>query len=148
MKNLAPFEKEKVIKFKVLEFLRKNPKGKTTTEICKLTGISRKTLEKHLQVLVLENELYMKQYGPTRVYYPNHRIHHLDFEKLKYNNRIIWFDILENEYGKYLLIQKKKKTKDEWLHEHSITIPLEQTKNFSQVLNKILNSQRMKKISK
>ena len=87
----------------------------------------------------------MKQFGVTKVYYPNNRIHHFDFEQLDYNNKTIWFDVLENEYGRYLLIQKKKKVDNEWVHEHSITIPLEQCEQFLKVLDKILHSQRMNK---
>ena len=143
---MYPAKKEKIIHDKVLEFLKNNPKGLTMTELVRNTKFSRKAIEKHLQVLILENEIYMKKFGVTKVYYPNHRIHHFDFEKLNYNNRIIWFDILENEFGKYLLIQKKKKANSEWTHEHSITIPLEQTSKFSKVLSKILNSPRIKRL--
>lgn len=143
---MYPAKKEKIIHSNVLEFLKNNPKGLTMTELVKATKFSRKAIEKHLQILILENELYMKQFGITKVYYPNHRIHHFDFEKLSYGNRIIWFDILENEFGKYLLIQKKKKIKNEWAHEHSITIPLEQCEKFLKVLNKILQSPRIKKL--
>ena len=97
-------------------------------------------------MLILENEIYMKQFGVTKVYYPNHRIQHFDFERLNYNNRTIWFDILENEFGRYLLVQKKKKVENEWVHEHSITIPLEQSDKFLKVLGKILTTQRMKRL--
>lgn len=127
------------------EQLHNNP-TRDKMPIDKGTKFSRKAIEKHLQVLILENEIYMKQFGITKVYYPNHRVHHLDFERLKYNNRIVWFDILENEYGKYLLIQKKKKIEDNWVHEHSITIPLEYCKKFLKVLSNVLNSQRMRKL--
>ncbi len=139
-------KKEQEIHSKILDFLKYNPKGLTMTELVRGTKFSRKAIEKHLQVLILENEIYLKQFGVTKVYYPNHRIHHFDFEKLDYNNRTIWFDILENEFGKYLLIQKKKKVGNEWLHEHSITIPLEQCDRFIEVLDKITNSPRLKKI--
>jgi predicted transcriptional regulator len=145
---MYPAEKEKIIHNKINEVLRDNPKGLTMSDIVRSTKFSRKAIEKHLQVLILENEIYMKQFGVTKVYYPNHRIHHFDFEKLNYNNRIIWFDILENEYGKYLLIQKKRKVNNEWFHEHSITIPLEQGEKFVKVLYKILNSKRLKKLNK
>ena len=138
--------KEKMISKKVLELLKNNPKGLTMTELVKNTKFSRKAIENHLEILIIENEIYMKKFGVTKVYYPNHRIHHFDFEKLNYNNKTIWFDILENEFGKYLLIQKKKKEDNEWVNEHSITIPLEQTKNFLNVLNKILNSKRIKEL--
>ncbi len=143
---MYPVKKEKIIHNKVLEFLKKNPKGLTMTALVRGTKFSRKAIEKHVQVLTLENEIYMKQFGVTKVYYPNHRVQHFDFEHLNYNNRIIWFDILENEFGKYLLIQKKKKIENEWQHEHSITIPLEHSKKFTKVLQKILNSKRMDKL--
>ena len=52
------------------------------------------------------------------------------------------------EYGKYLLIQKKKKVEDKWEHEHSITIPLEKSKEFLKTLDKLLKSSRMKKLIK
>lgn len=143
---MYPTEKEKIIHDKIIEFLKNNPKGLTMTELVKATKFSRKAIEKHLQILILENEIYMKQFGITKAYYPNHRVHHFDFEQFKYNNRTIWFDVLENEYGKYLLIQKKKKVENKWVHEHSITIPLEYGKQFLKVLDGVLNSQRIKKL--
>lgn len=146
--STSPVEKEKILHEKILDFLKNNPKGVTMSEIARSTKFSRKAIEKHLQVLALENEIYLKQFGVTKVYYPNHRVQHFDFEKLEYNNRIIWFDVLENEYGRYLLIQKKKKVGDGWLHEHSITVPLEQSDAFLKVLDKILHSSRMKQIIK
>ena len=96
-------------------------------------------------MLILENEIYMKQFGITKVYFPNQKIKHLDFERLDYGNKTIWFDILENEYGTYLMIQKKKKVNNEWIHEHSITVPLKQCLEFSKVLKKILSSEKIKK---
>lgn len=145
---MYPAKREKIIHDRITEVLRGNPKGLTMSELVRETKFSRKAIEKHLQVLILENEIYMKQFGVTKVYYPNHRIHHFDFERLNYNNKTIWFDILENEFGRYFLIQKKKKVGDEWVHEHSITIPLEQGERFLKVLGRILHSQRMKKLVK
>lgn len=141
---IYPPKKEKIIHQEIINFLRNNPKGLTMTQLVRGIKYSRKAIEKHLQVLILENEIYMKQFGVTKVYYPNHRVHHLDFEKLDYNNKTIWFDILENEYGQYLLIQKKKKLDNEWIPEDSITIPLEQGMKFLTVLKKALNSARIK----
>ena len=71
MVNLSPFEKEIEAHDKVLSFLKKNTSGLTTTDIEKAIKISRKTLEKHLQVLVRENEIYVTEHGPVRVYYPH-----------------------------------------------------------------------------
>ena len=143
---MQPTKKGKLIHNQILEFLRKNSKGLTMTELVRSTGFSRKAIEKHLQILILENEIYMKQFGVTKVYYPNHRIQHFDFERLDYENKTIWFNVLEGEFGIYLLIQKKKKINGEWVHEHSITIPIAQTEKFLKVLDKVLHSQRMKNL--
>lgn len=145
MKNTSPFEKEVNIHNHIFDILKKNPRGLTTTEIGRLTKISRKTLEKHLQILVYENEIYLKQFGSTRVYYPNNRLHYVDFEKLKLNNKTYWFDIMENEYGKYLLIQEKRKN-GEWSTKGSVLIPLDKINMFIKSLNKILKSRKLNKI--
>ena len=147
-KSNSPVEREKIIHNRLVEYLKKNPKGLTMTELVGGTGFSRKSIEKHLQVLVLENEIYTKQFGVTRVYYPNHRVQHFDFERLSYGNKNIWFDVLEGEQGLYLLIQKKKKVNGIWQHEHSITIPLEEGEKFLEVLDKILHTKRTKELLK
>jgi len=146
--KVAPFKKERLLRDKVLEYLKKNPRGKTTTELGKELKISRKTIEKHLQLLVFENESYMKQFGPTRVYYPNKRLHYIDFKKINLNNKIFWFDIMENEYGKYLLIQEKRKENEEYSTKGSILIPLEKAKLFVNSLNKLLKENRLKELIK
>ena len=146
MKNIAPFKKEEFLREKVLDFIRKNPKGMTTTDIQRLTKISRKTLEKHLQLLVYENEIYVKQFGPTRVYYPNHRIHYVDFEKLIINNRCYWFDIMENEFGKFLIVQEKRKNNGKFLTRGAILIPIDKIDLFVNSLSRILKSDKLKKL--
>ncbi|MEK6850180.1 MAG: hypothetical protein AABX85_01245 [Nanoarchaeota archaeon] len=146
--NISPSKKEKIIHQSIIEFLKKNTKGLTMTELVKGTGFSRKAIEKHLQILVLENEIYVKQFGVTKAYYPNHRIQHFDYEKINYNNKTIWFNILEGEYGLYLLIQKKKRVNNEWIHENSITIPLDQAENFLKALQNIIHSKRTAKLLK
>ena len=146
MNNISPFKKEELIKDRLFEYLKKNPKGLTTTQIQKDTKISRKTLEKHLQLLVYENEIYMKQFGPTRVYYPNHRMHYIDFEKMTINSRTYWFDIMENEFGQFLAIQEKRKNNLGWETKGSILIPIKGVNLFISALNKILKSKRIKKI--
>ena len=146
--NLAPFKKEEQLRENVLDHLKKNPRGKTTTELNKELKISRKTIEKHLQLLVSENEIYMKQFGPTRVYYPNKRIHYLDFKKINLNNKTIWFDLMENEYGKYLLIQEKREENKEFATRGSILIPLNKAKLFVNSLNKLLKENKLKELMK
>jgi len=145
MKDASPFKKEEFIKKKLFDFLKNNPKGLTTTQLQKETKISRKTLEKHLQILVYENEAYMKQFGPTRVYYPNHRIHYVDFEKVTLSNRTYWFDSMENEFGKFLIIQEKRKDGVKFVTKGSILIPLDKMRLFISKMNMIVkNSKKIK----
>ena len=133
MVNLSPFDKEREAHDKVLNFLKKNAKGLTTTDIEKAIQISRKTLEKHLQVLVRENEIRVEEHGPVRVYYP-HIYKTLKSEKLRFDNKIIWFDLIETEKEKFLLIKKKKQVKDQWQFESSIAIPIERVDDFYKIV--------------
>lgn len=135
MRNLSPFQKEREAHDKVLNFLKKNSQGLTTTDIGKLIKISRKTLEKHLQVLVRENEIYVHEHGPVRVYYPN-IYKTLRSEKLRFENKIIWFDLIETNNNKFLLIKKKKQIKNQWQFESSITIPIEKLDDFYNIVGK------------
>ena len=145
MKNLSPDDKEIAIRDKLRKFLIGNPKGLHITDIQKQTGISRKTLEKHLNTLEYENEIYCKQFGPTKVYYPNNRIHHNDFEVLKLKNRNIWSNIIENEYGTFLLIRETRLTKNKWVPKGSVLVPLEKGKEFISNLQKLLKSDKIRK---
>ena len=135
MANLSPFDKEREAHDKVLNFLKKNAKGLTTTDVEKAIKISRKTLEKHLQVLTRENEIYVEEHGPVRVYYP-HVYKTLKSEKLRYDDKIIWFDLTETEKERFLLIKKKKQVKDKWQFESSITIPIEKVDDFYKMVGK------------
>lgn len=135
MANLSPFQKEIEAHDKVLNFLKKNTTGLTTTDIEKAIKISRKTLEKHLQVLVRENEIYVEEHGPVRVYY-THTYKTLKSEKLRFDNKIIWFDLIETEKERFLLIKKKKQIKDQWQFESSITIPIERVDDFYKIVGK------------
>jgi len=135
MVNLSPFQKEQEAHDKVLSFLKKNSKGLTTTDIQKELKISRKTLEKHLQVLVRENEIYVKEHGPVRVYYP-HIYKTLKSEKLRFNDRIIWFNLIQTDKNKFLLIKKSRFKKDKWHFESSISIPIAKVSDFYKIVGK------------
>ena len=135
MVNLSPFDKEREAHDKVLNFLKKNTNGLSTSDIEKAIKISRKTLEKHLQNLVRENEISMEQHGPTRTYYP--RIYKtLKSEKLRFDNKIIWFNLIETEKKKFLLIKKSKLKDNRWEFESSITIPIEKLSDFYKIVGR------------
>lgn len=140
----SPFERESETHEKIHSHLKAHPRGLTTQEIEQQTGISRKAVEKHLQMLLFSNDIYMKQLGSTRVYYPNHRYHHLDFNYFDIGKKRFYLDLIENEYGKSILIQQKIKEKERWITKGSIFIPLDATQEFLKNFNSILNSKKLK----
>ena len=139
MLHKSPFEKESMIHDNVLKVLQQKNDGMTTTEIQKISGVSRKTLEKHLSSLVFENEIHMNQFGPTRVYYANKKVKNFKTEKVEVAGRIYYFDFLENQYGKFYLIQEKKKGENGLSTKGSILIPEKNIKDFLKGLLKIVN---------
>lgn len=142
--NNSPFSRESETHEKILTHLKAHPRGLTTQEIEQQTEISRKAVEKHLQVLLFENEIYMKQVGSARIYYPNHRFQHLDFVFFDVGKKRYYLDLIENNYGKSLLLQQKIQENGKWIMKGGLFIPLEATKEFMKNLNNILKSKRLR----
>ena len=145
----SPFERESETHEKIHSHLKAHPRGLTTQNIEQQTSISRKAVEKHLQMLLFSNDIYMKQVGSARIYYPNHRYHHLDFQYFDVGKKRFYLDLIENNYGKSILIQQKMKDSDskdaKWITKGSVFIPLDATHEFLKNLKGILNSKRLKK---
>ena len=142
--NSSPFARESETHERIHTHLKAHPRGLTTQDIEQQTGISRKAVEKHLQMLLFSNDIYMKQLGSTRVYYPNHRYHHLDFKYFDIGKKRFYIDLIENEYGKSVLVQQKIKEKEKWITKGSIFIPLNASQQFLKSFSDILNSKKLK----
>ena len=141
----SPFIRESETHEKIHSHLKAHPRGLTTQDIEEQTGISRKAVEKHLQMLLFANEIYMKQVGSARIYYPNHRFHHLDFQYFDIGKKRFYIDLIENDYGKSILVQQKIKEDDKWITKGSVFIPLEASSDFIRNLNSILKSKKLQK---
>ena len=141
----SPFIRESETHEKIHSHLKAHPRGLTTQEIEEQTRISRKAVEKHLQMLLFSNDIYMKQVGSARIYYPNHRYHHLDFQYFDIGKKRFYIDLIENNYGKSILIQQKIKEEDKWVTKGSVFIPLEASLDFIKNLNGILKSKKLQK---
>jgi len=140
----SPFGRENETHEKIHSHLKAHPRGLTTQDIEQQTGISRKAVEKHLQVLLFSNDIYMKQVGSARIYYPNHRFHHLDFNFFDIGKKRFYLDLIENDYGKSILIQQKIKENEHWITKGSVFIPLGASQQFLKNLKGILNSKKLK----
>ncbi len=141
----SPFTRESETHEKIHSHLKSHPRGLTTQEIEEQTKISRKAVEKHLQILLFSNDIYMKQVGSARIYYPNHRFHHLDFQYFDFGKKRFYFDLIENNYGKSLLVQQKIKENGKWITKGSVFIPVEASEDFLKSLNNLLKSKKLKK---
>ena len=142
--NGSPFTRESETHEKINSHLKAHPRGLTTQEIEQQTNISRKAVEKHLQMLLFSNDIYMKQVGSARIYYPNHRYHHLDFQYFDVGKKRFYIDLIENDYGKSILIQQKIKEGSQWITKGSVFIPLEATEEFLKNLSQILKSKKLR----
>lgn len=140
----SPFIRESETHEKIHSHLKAHPRGLTTQDIEQQTEISRKAVEKHLQILLFSNDIYMKQVGSARIYYPNHRFHHLDFNYFDIGKKRFYLDLIENDFGKSILIQQKIKDIDKWITKGSVFIPLDATDSFLKNLKNILNSKKLK----
>ena len=140
----SPFTRENETHEKIHSHLKAHPRGLTTQDIETQTGISRKAVEKHLQMLLFANEIYMKQVGSARIYYPNHRYHHLDYQYFDIGKKRFYLDLIENDFGKSILIQQKINDNGKWITKGSVFIPLEASTDFVKNLNGILKSKRLK----
>jgi len=142
--NGSPFTRETETHEKIHSHLKAHPRGLTTHEIEQQTEISRKAVEKHLQMLLYSNDIYMKQVGSARIYYPNHRYHHLDFKYFDFGKKRFYIDLIDNNYGKSILIQQKIKEGEKWVMKGSVFIPLDASKDFLKNLKDVMNSKRLK----
>ena len=140
----SPFERETETHEKIHSHLRAHPRGLTTQDIEQQTRISRKAVEKHLQILLFSNDIYMKQIGSARIYYPNHRFHHTDFTFFDVGKKRFYIDLIENNYGKSILIQQKMKEDEHWITKGSVFIPFDSAQEFLKSLKQILNSKKLK----
>ncbi|MBU2576764.1 MAG: hypothetical protein KKF50_03510 [Nanoarchaeota archaeon] len=140
----SPFVRESETHEKIHIHLKEHPRGLTTQDIEEQTGISRKAVEKHLQMLLFSNDIYMKQVGSARIYYPNHRYHHLDFKYFDFGKKRFYIDLIDNNYGKSLLVQQKIKEGEKWIMKGSVFIPLEAAKDFLSNFKDLMNSKKLK----
>ncbi len=56
---------------RVLEIVRRHPKGCTIKEVSREIGINRNAVAKYLDVLQVAGQVEMKRIGPAKVYFPS-----------------------------------------------------------------------------
>jgi predicted transcriptional regulator len=59
----------KDVKQRIIEVLKKNPRGLTTVEISKILGMHRHTLTKYIYQLLGEGLIYQREIGTAKLCY-------------------------------------------------------------------------------
>jgi hypothetical protein len=111
IEQLGPEKKSDYIRLAIINCLSTHPEGITVQLLCELTGLTQKTIKKHLDQLTATREAYKKEYG-TRIsiYFPNGKQNNQNATKIiTVGNSLFQFQIIENTWGKYIYIQERKR---------------------------------------
>ena len=69
----------------------------------------------------------------------------MDFNYFDFGKKRFYFDLIENDFGKSLLIQQKINENGKWVTKGSVFIPLEASTDFIKNLNVILKSKKLQR---
>jgi len=110
---LPSLQKEEYIHNLLKEILQLNPSGVTVSDIKKNTYFGHSTIWHHLELLNAKGECLKLEHGDTDVFHLNKAIRHFEELELKGTKlgALYHFDLVENTYGKYLRIQRKRESR-------------------------------------
>jgi len=105
--KLDPDARERYVEGMIKETIMLNKDGVSVPQLLEALPFSRKVIEKHLERLVAVNEAYLKEYGRTKVYFPNSRaIHPLAELEVKVGGKSFRSVLIDNMLGKFVYIQE------------------------------------------
>lgn len=111
IEQLSPEKRSDMIRIAIKRILNNHPEGLTASDLAEMTGLSAKTVKKHLDFLTAVRETYKKEYG-TRlaVFFPNGRLIHPYSDTIRQiGDSLFSFQRIENTWGEFFYIQEKKK---------------------------------------
>lgn len=109
--QLSPEKRSDIIRITIKRILNEHPEGVTCPDLSEITGLSIKTVRKHLDFLTAVREAYKKEYGARlAVYFPNGKLIHPYSDTIrKIGESIFSFQRIENTWGKFIYVQERKK---------------------------------------
>ena len=145
---LPSLQKEEYVNNILKEILKLNPLGVTVSDIEKSAYFGRSTIWHHMELLASKAECIKMERGDTDVYHYNKVIMHL--KELQLDGAalgaLFHFDLVENTYGKYVRVQRKRESRSSASHTRSgIVISYDMINGFIEALNRIkdiLNSNK------
>jgi len=130
--------KEKYVHGVLKETLFLNQDGITLAQLLESLPFSRKVIEKHLEKLVAVNEVYLKEYGRTLVYFPNSRaIHPIAELEVKVNGKSFRSVFIDNMLGKFVYIQEYESGTYGKEVKGGLMIPIKSFNQFIEFLHEI-----------
>jgi len=139
LSSLSSKEKSEYISNVLKKILELNPGGVTNSQLREATDYNDSTMWHHLEMLNSCEQCNKLQHGNVDVYSPNRVISHLneDIEYTKGNFKYS-FSVLENNYEKFIYIQKKMANKfGNYEVCSGISIPYSLIDKFIPLINKI-----------
>lgn len=132
-------------KTKILETIRKNPRGMTIKQIGEGLELSRETVTKHVKSLEYENEVYTVRFGNAEVFCGNHRKYRdKDTIRLNFGSRTLFINRLENDFGEFIKISETRKKENKWEQKGSILVSPENLNDLIDALKEV--EQRPKQV--
>ena len=122
-KKMSPTDKGTHVKGILRQILELNHDGVTIAQLKQHLTFDRRIIEKHLDVMMFTNEIYVVQLGMNKLYIPNHKAMH---EAVSYSEQIDDIEyrvyILHNKLGDFAVIQQTDLKQDV---TGSLQVPLE-----------------------
>ena len=111
IKQLSPEKRSDMIRIAIKRILKEHPEGVTSPDLSEITGLSIKTIRKHLEFLTAVREAYKKEYGARlTVFFPNGRLIHPYSDAVrKIGDSIFSFQRIDNTWGNFIYVQERKK---------------------------------------
>jgi DNA-binding transcriptional ArsR family regulator len=133
LRILPPRQRDQYVQQTVLEILRTSKHGVTVSAVSSLTGFSRPTVSKHLDILVAVGESYKVEHGNLSIYYKNGIVAHPDaVQRVTFEERTYVLYRLKNEEGDFVYIQECEpdEYKTNVRVKGGITIPMKELNKF------------------
>ncbi len=109
VRELAPHQRDTYTQNAILRILERSPKGVTVSEVATITGFSRPTVSKHLDILVAIGEAYKAERSNLSVYHKNGKVvHWVETRSVTTPEKTYTFYVLDNNDGKFVYIQEKE----------------------------------------
>ncbi|MEM0480811.1 MAG: hypothetical protein QXQ14_01325 [Candidatus Aenigmatarchaeota archaeon] len=130
---------------RVLELIKKSPRGLTITEIANILDLNRHTVTKILERLLIEKKVDFEERGPAKIFYytgESQFIAKID----QGNDNILWIDVFKPIYSdqeEFIRINQTKKDflvrdKTKYRSIGSVAIKKSKLKELIEILQKLV----------